>query len=177
MDTEIPKWLIVFVSISWYASFSIFFSGMLLSTALQDVVQYEKTPCRLWYWLWCFNMGALYCFLQRAHGVFVTDCNICCPCDSQFVWHFLHHMFDVLVFQLFTSRIVNESAFVVLFLHKRNTDIMHHRGGGYSSLLSVLPCMKCVVGVFRFHTLRETTQREVFKCEITWFGKLSMLYL
>jgi hypothetical protein len=54
---------------------------------------------------------------------------------------------------------------------------MHHRGGGYSSLLSVLPCMNCAVRVFRFHTLRATTQREVFKCEITWPGKLSMLYL
>ena len=56
------------------------FSGMLLSTALQVVVQYEKTPSRLWYWLWCFNMGSLYYFLQRAHGVLVADCNICCPC-------------------------------------------------------------------------------------------------
>ena len=86
-------------------------------------------------------------------------------------------MFDVLVFQLFTSRIVNEAAFAVLFLHKRDADVMHHRGGGYSSLLSVLPCMNCAVRVFRFHTLRATTQREVFKCEITWPGKLSMLYL
>ena len=86
-------------------------------------------------------------------------------------------MFDVLVFQLFTSRIVNEAAFAVLFLHKRDADIMHHRGGGYSSLLSVLPCMNCAVRVFRFHTLCATTQRDVFKCEITWPGKLSMLYL
>ncbi len=60
--------------------FQNFFSGILLSTALQVVVQYEKTPCRLWYWLWCFNMGALHCFLQRAHGVLVADCNICWPC-------------------------------------------------------------------------------------------------
>jgi hypothetical protein len=86
-------------------------------------------------------------------------------------------MFDVLVFQLFTSRIVNGAAFAVLFLHKRDADVMHHRGGGYSSLLSVLPCMNCALRVFRFHTLRATTQREVFKCEITWPGKLSMLYL
>jgi hypothetical protein len=50
---------------------------------------------------------------------------------------------------------------------------MHHRGGVYSSLLSVLPCMNCAVRVFRFHTLRATTQRDVFKCEITWPGKLS----
>jgi hypothetical protein len=79
------------------------------------------------------------------------------PADAQIVWHFLHHMFDVLIFHLFTNRIVNEAAFDVLFPQKRDVDIIHYRGGGYSSLLSVLPFMNCAVRVFRFHTLSSTT--------------------
>ena len=93
-------------------------------------------------------MGSLHCYLQRAHGVLVADCNICFTVQ-------VLNSFDIF-------RIVNEEDFVVPFLHKRNACNMHHLGGGSNILQSLLfcrysfrsSCMNCAVRVFRFHTLQ-----------------------
>ncbi len=130
MDTEIPKWLIVFESISWYAVFSIFFHECYIQLHCRLLFNTKKLladsgidfDVSTWGHYIAFFKGHMVCLSRIV--IYVV------PADSQFVWHFLHHMFDVLVFQLFTSRIVNEAAFAVLFLHKRDACDMHHRGEG-----------------------------------------------
>ncbi len=130
MDTEIPKWLNVFVSISWYVAFSIFFLECYFQLYCRLLFNTRKLlagsgidlDVSKWGHYIAFVKGHMVCLLRIV--IYVG------PVDSQFVWHFLHHMFDVLVFHLFTNRIVNEAAFSVIFPHKRDACDMHHRGGG-----------------------------------------------
>ena len=138
MDTKIPNWLIVYRINQLICNIFNIFSGMLLSTAMEVVVQYEKTPCRLWYWLWGFNMWTLHYFLQRTHDVFGTDCNIWLTC-----W--------------FSIRLTFSTSHVRCDMHHRVICIIGEENRIFfncsTDILSVLLCMNCVVCVFRFHTL------------------------
>jgi hypothetical protein len=104
MDTEIPKWLIVFVSISSYAAFSIFFLECYFQLHYRLLFNTRKLladsgidfDVSTWGHYIDFFKGHMVCLSQIV--IYVARA------DSQFVWHFQHHMFDVLVFHLFTSR-------------------------------------------------------------------------
>ena len=115
-------------------------------------------------------MGALHCYLQRAHGVLVADGNY------MFTMQTLNS-FDIFWFFLRARLSTKQPLLYFFFTNGIRVICIIGRSIQYSFIPSVLPCMNCAVRVFRFHTLRATTQREVFKCEMTWPGKLTMLYL
>ena len=160
MDTKIPNWLIVYRINQLICSiFNIFF-GMLLSTAMEVIVQYEKTPCRLWYWLWGFNMWALHSFLQRAHGVLGADCNIWLTCWFSIRLTFSTSHVPCPRISAFYDQDCQRSSLRCTFLFTNGMRVICIIGeedriffNCSTDILSVLLCMNCAVCVFRFHTL------------------------
>ena len=122
-------------------------------------------------------MGALHCYLQRAHGVL----------DRCLTWMEIYftvqtlNSFDIsgcLRARLSTKQpslyfFFTNGMRVICIIGEENRICFNCSADTFCVLL----CMKCAACVFKFHTLRATTQIGAFKCDLKWPGQLRMLYL
>ena len=171
MCTEIPKWLIVFVYSGWLQHLQILhflrkFLRCYFQLQFRLLFNTRNFSCRLWYWRWGFNMGAVRCYPQRAHGVLVADGNICLPCKFSIRLTFSGFLRaqsstkQPSLYFFFTNGMR-----VICIIGEEDSIFFYSFRSSVHEL-----CSTC----FQISHIACPTQRGAVKCVMTWSGKLSM---